>query len=133
MRFKYNRSSRHIIITGTLPSYFGTFSSLKSIQLEVNHLGGEIPSEWAQLKRLYLIDLSDNDFVSGQVPAGLCRPSINIFAINTSVVDTCNPVCERAIPPAVPVCVSRVLTKPLNKTVEERDEFLGRRVNDRYS
>ncbi|KAM0932134.1 putative protein kinase RLK-Pelle-LRR-IX family [Dioscorea sansibarensis] len=54
-------------MTGSIPAFFGSFSSLQFLRLSHNNLIGDIPTGLAGLKQLSYADLTSNN-LSGKVP-----------------------------------------------------------------
>ncbi|XP_058217300.1 probable LRR receptor-like serine/threonine-protein kinase At3g47570 [Rhododendron vialii] len=57
-------------IGGSIPTCIGTLISLGSFDLSNNHFQGKIPSDIGKLQKLYSLSLSDNNF-SGEIPVSL--------------------------------------------------------------
>eukprot|EP00980_Cylindrotheca_fusiformis_P003693 scaffold818_cov136-Cylindrotheca_fusiformis.AAC.59 len=55
--------------TGTLPSSFGLLTTGTQFRFQNNNFEGTLPSDWSSLKKLDLLDVSNNPDLSGTIPA----------------------------------------------------------------
>ncbi|KAM0019619.1 putative transferase, protein kinase RLK-Pelle-LRR-XI-1 family [Helianthus debilis subsp. tardiflorus] len=55
-------------LTGNIPPFFNNLTNLTTLTLQSNNLAGEIPPEIFRLKKLYKLNVSDND-LTGEIPA----------------------------------------------------------------
>jgi hypothetical protein len=58
------------LLTGTLPTYFGAFPSLRQVQLQNNNLSGPVPEQWCSSSNLAVYDISRNPFLCGECGKG---------------------------------------------------------------
>ncbi|KAB2059640.1 hypothetical protein ES319_A11G319800v1 [Gossypium barbadense] len=80
-------------LIGEIPASFGTFTSIKILDLSFNRLGGEISENLSTLDNLNYFDLSYNNFTDTGVPG--CQQSniMNLFSsiarVNNSGIVPC--------------------------------------------
>ncbi|XP_062193245.1 probable LRR receptor-like serine/threonine-protein kinase At1g07650 isoform X2 [Phragmites australis] len=89
------RVLRNCSISGSIPSYIGTLTNLKHLDLSFNKLSGEIPASFANMEKVDYIYLTGNS-LSGNIPGWLLRRnkiadiSFNNFTLGSSGPSQCN-------------------------------------------
>eukprot|EP00249_Psilotum_nudum_P015664 c25456_g1_i1 orf=489-2519(-) len=72
------------LLSGSIPSFLGTFSNLSQLNLSRNELSGSIPTELTQLNNLTSLDLSYNN-LTGSIPTFKANITADAFVGNPSL------------------------------------------------
>jgi len=87
---------RKCSISGSIPSYIGSWTTLKHLDLSFNKLSGEIPPSFANMRGVDYIYLTGNS-LTGNIPGWILRRnkiadiSFNNFTVGNSGPSQCLP------------------------------------------
>ena len=84
-RLKYLNLSNNNL-SGEIPASLGNLSGLEHLDLSRNGLSGGIPREWGNLVSLLELNLFENTALSGPLPGGLSRSSIQFLQLHLTQV-----------------------------------------------
>jgi len=73
-------------LSASLPSQLGSITSLRKIQLEINHISGSIPEELASLPYLEVLNLSTNH-ITGTLPESFASSILQILALRSNSIN----------------------------------------------
>ncbi|KAB2059641.1 hypothetical protein ES319_A11G319800v1 [Gossypium barbadense] len=82
-------------LIGEIPASFGTFTSIKILDLSFNRLGGEISENLSTLDNLNYFFLNGNNF-TGKVPSWILNSKENIDLSYNNFTDTGVPGCQQS-------------------------------------